>query len=211
MSPRARAAGLIASALLAVTAPRAVRAQDGPGSGWVAGRVYLPSERGERPATGVGMILLVRDTDLLRTSLDAVCLAQRLGAAAVGDSLARLQREVGDTMQTPVGDPWTSWWEAETDIRGARMESRIHLASRSRAAIRRLLGAAAVDSAQAGSDAGYRFDGVAAGRYVLYAEWSGGPATYQAWQPLRLAARVALMQHLRGAGEPTDQFSCRFP
>ncbi len=211
MTPRARAAGLIAVALLAVTAPRGARAQAGPGTGSVAGRAYVASGQGELPAPGAAIIFLLRDTELLRTSIDAVCLAQRLGAVAVEDSLGRLQREVGDTMQTPVGDPWTTWWEAETDIRGARIASRILLAARSRAAIRTLLGAAAVDSARAGGDAGYRFDGVAAGPYVLYAEWSGGPATYRAWQPLRLAARAVLIQHLPGAGEPTDQFSCRFP
>lgn len=209
VAPRRCATMLLTATLLIAAAPRPAGAQQGPGS--VEGSAYWVTVRGERRPAGVGVILLLRDSDALRASLDAVCRAQRRAAAAVEDSLARLAREVADTMQTPVGDPWTSWWEAETDLRGARIETRLRLAASGRAAIHRLLGEAAVDSAPAGPAARFRFAGLPAGRYILFGEWASGPATWQWWEPLALAEGAALTRDLRGAGEASDQFSCRYP
>ena len=75
----------------------------------------------------------------------------------------------------------------------------------------RLLADAAVDSVPAGPDGSYRFAGLAAGRYIVFGEWTGGPATWRWWQPVALAEGGSLTRHLRGSGEASDQYSCSFP
>ena len=210
MVPRRFIAGLAIAAVLTAAAPRPARAQQAP-RGSVAGTAYLVTPRGEQRPAAIGTFFLLRDTEALRAGLAAVCQGQRRAAVAVEDSLGRRQREVGDTMQTPIGDPWTTWWEAETDVRDARIETRIRLAARGRAAVRRLLADAAVDSVPAGPDGSYRFAGLAAGRYIVFGEWTGGPATWRLWQPVALAEGEALTRPLRGSGEASDQYSLSFP
>jgi hypothetical protein len=208
MSRLVSATVMVATMLVARSAP----AQQQPvatGSS-VAGVVYLITPDGERREAVGRTVSLVRDSDALRARLAEACRSHERQTRIAMDSIERINKEVGDTMQAPREDPWTAYWGHETSIRNARIAARRQLAASSRRTIRGVLAKAAVDSATTGADASFRFEAMQAGRYILYSESTSGPLVHQWWLPIDLPGETERTHPLVSSMAVADQLPCGY-
>lgn len=207
--PACRAtAGIVLAALLAV--PGRLWGQQGADAprGSVAGSIFLVTPGGARLEVPGRTIVLLRDSDALRASLDETCRVHRQQTSAAEDSLDRIGKEAADTMQPPTDDPWTVYWEHEVGIRTAKIEARAVLLSQGRSALRRILEGATVDSHPTVIGVRYRFAGLEPGPYILHGELSSDAGDYRWWAPITVAAGASLTRDLQGTPESRDALFC---
>jgi hypothetical protein len=156
----------------------------------VEGDLYLLMKSGDTKK-GAGLtVYLLRDTETLHTQWAAACTMSRTAL----DSLGR--------QETAIYDSITSGKVRKKRL--SELSSRLlplsrqkdSLYSRAKAAVRVALAQASYRTEGTGINAHFRFTGVPAGKYILFAEWQLGSSDYRWWVPISLSEGQSLHKDL---------------
>lgn len=174
-------------------------AQRAPSRGTIEGDVYLVMKSGDTKRGAGRMVLLLKDSPSLQASMHAACLQYALRVA-----------------------PLVTWKRALEDSAAHASDSLYALIARSTRVDRGIqalkdeavdsivaaIAANLVDSTSAGMSAHYVFEGVRAGRYVLYSQWQIADYGYRWWAPIAVAAGRRVRRDLDNSSELGTSIFC---
>lgn len=165
----------------------------GTASATVEGDIYLVMESGDTKAGAGRTVYLLADTPDFRRRHAQICASHRVRyeTARAADAAA-LQRAVQLMIAGELPPPPPSLRE-----NGITIDS-----------ITSLIATVIRAQVPSGMAAHYRFDRVAPGRYILFAEWKIGMQDYQWWSPIVLTPGQPMRRDLDNSTEAAGQVYC---